>query len=40
VEEIIKLVEKLTKKDLAHLKRGIQQNKQRWNPERPTEVQE
>ena len=40
VDEIIKLVEKLTKKDLANLKRWIQQNKQRRNPERPDEVQE
>ena len=40
VEEIIKLVEKLTKKDLAHLKWWVQQNKQRWNTERPIEVQE
>ena len=40
VDEIVKLVEKLTKKDLANLKRGIQQNKQRRNPERPAEVQE
>ena len=40
VDEIIKLVENLTKRDLANLKRGIQQNKQRRNPERPTEVQE
>jgi hypothetical protein len=40
VEEIIKLVEKLTKKNLANLKREIQQNKQRRNPERPIEVQE
>ena len=40
VDEIIKLVENLTKRDLANLKRGIQQNQQRRNPERPTEVQE
>ena len=40
VDEIIELVENLTQKDLANLKRGIQQNKQRWNPERPVEVQE
>lgn len=40
VEEIIKLVKKLTKRDLTNLKRGIQQNKQRRNPERPDEVQE
>lgn len=40
VNEIINLVENLTKKDLANLKRGIQQNKQRRNPERPAEVQE
>ena len=40
VEEIIKLIEKLTKRDLAHLKWWVQQNKQRWNTERPTEVQE
>jgi len=40
VEEIIKLVKKLTKRDLTNLKRGIQQNKQRRNPERPNEVQE
>ena len=40
VDEIVNLVEKLTKKDLANLKRGIQQNKQRRNPERSTEVQE
>ena len=40
VDEIVNLVEKLTKKDLANLKRGIQQNKQRRKPERPTEVQE
>jgi len=40
VDEIINLLEQLTKKDLANLKRWIQQNKQRWNPERPTEVQE
>ena len=39
VEEIIKLIEKLTKRDLAHLKWWVQQNKQRWNTERPTEVQ-
>jgi len=40
VEEIIKLVEKLTKKDLVNLKQGIQQNHQWWNPERRIEVQE
>ena len=40
VDEIINLLEQLTKKDLANLKRWIQQNKQRWNPERPPEVQE
>ena len=40
VKEIINLLETLTKKDLANLKRWIQQNKQRWNPERPHEVQE
>jgi hypothetical protein len=40
VDEIIKLVENLTKRDLANLKRGIQQNQQRWNPERTAEVQE
>jgi len=39
VEEIIKLIEKLTKRDLAHLKWWVQQNKQRWNTERSTEVQ-
>lgn len=39
VEEIIKIVEKLTKKDLANLKRGIQQKNRRQNPERPAEVQ-
>ena len=40
VDEIINLLEQLTKKDLANLKRWIQQNKQRWNPERTPEVQE
>lgn len=40
VNEIINLVETLTKKDLASLKRWIQKNKQRRNPERPHEVQE
>lgn len=40
VDEIINLLEQLTKKDLANLKRWIQQNKQRWNPERSKEVQE
>jgi hypothetical protein len=40
VNEIVKLVEKLTKKDLADLKWNVQQNKQRRNPERPAEVQE
>ena len=40
VDEIVKLVEKLTKKDLADLKWNVQQNKQRRNPERPAEVQE
>ena len=40
VEQIVKLVERLTQKDLADLKRWIQQNKQRWNPERSAEVQE
>jgi hypothetical protein len=40
VKEIINLLETLTKKDLANLKQGIQKNKQRWNPERPPEVQE
>jgi len=40
VDEIIKLVENLTKRDLENLKRGIQQNQQRWNPERTAEVQE
>ena len=39
VDKIINLVEALTKKDLANLKRWIQ-HKQRWNPERPPEVQE
>ena len=39
VNEIIKLLETLTKKDLANLKRWIQQNKQWRNPERPIEVQ-
>ena len=39
VEEIVKLVENLTKKDLANLKQGIQQNKQWRSPERPAEVQ-
>ena len=38
--KIINLLETLIKKDLASLKRWIQQNKQRRNPERPTEVQE
>lgn len=37
--EIVNLLEKLTKKDLANLKRWIQQNKLQRNPERPTEVQ-
>ena len=40
VDEIVKLVEKLTQKDLANLKEGIQQNKQRRNPPRLPEVQE
>ena len=40
VNEIINLLETLTRKDLANLKRGIQKNKQWRNPERPTEVQE
>jgi len=38
--EIVSLLERLIQKDLANLKLGIQQNKQRRNPERPTEVQE
>jgi hypothetical protein len=38
VDKIVKLVE-ITKKDLANLKHGIKKNKQRWNPERPIEVQ-
>jgi hypothetical protein len=40
--EIVKLLETLTKKDLADLMRWIQnqQNKQWQNPERPAEVQE
>ena len=38
VDKIVKLVD-LTKKDLANLKHGIKKNKQRWNPERPIEVQ-
>lgn len=41
VGEIINLLETLTKKDLADLKQGIQQNEQqRWNPVRSPEVQE
>jgi len=41
VGEVIKLLETLTKRDLANLKRGIQQNEQqRWNPVRSPEVQE
>ena len=39
VNEIINLLETLTRKDLANLKRGIQKNKQWRNPERPTEIQ-
>lgn len=37
--EIVNLLEKLTKKDLANLKRWIQQNKRQRTPERLTEVQ-
>ena len=40
VNEIINLLETLTKKDLANLKQWVQHNKQRRNPERPPEVQE
>ena len=40
VSEIIKLLETLTKKDLANLKQWIHQNKQWRNPERSPEVQE
>lgn len=40
VREIINLVETLTKKDLANLKRWIKQNKQWRNTKRPAEVQE
>ena len=40
VDEIVKLVEKLTQKDLANLKERIQQSKQRRNPPRLPEVQE
>ena len=39
VQEIINLLESLTKKDLASLKQWIQQNKRR-NTKRPAEVQE
>lgn len=39
-DEVLNQIEKLTKKDLANLKRWIQQNKQRRNPERTTEVQQ
>jgi len=39
VNEIVKLLETLTKRDLANLKQWIQQNRQWRNPERPTEVQ-
>ena len=37
--EIVNLLEKLTKKDLANLKRWIQQNKRQRTPESLTEVQ-
>ena len=40
LQEIIKLLETLTKNDLAYLKRWIQQNKQWRNPERSPKVQE
>lgn len=38
--EIVDLLEKLTKKDLANLKRWIQQNKRQRKTERPVEVQQ
>ena len=40
VDEIVNLLETLTQKDLENLKRWVQQNQQRRNPERPPEVQE
>ena len=40
LQEIIKLLETLTKNDLAYLKRWIQQNEQWRNPERLPKVQE
>ena len=39
VDEIINLLWIITKRDLANLKQGIQQNKQWRNPERTPEVQ-
>ena len=38
--EVVNLLENLIQKDLITLKWGVQQNKQWWNSERPTEVQE
>jgi hypothetical protein len=38
VDKIDKLVE-ITKKYLANLNHEIKKNKQRWNPERPIDVQ-
>ena len=40
VDEISNLLETLTKKDLANLKRWVRQNKRQRNPERPTNVQQ
>ena len=40
VDGIINLLRTITKRDLANLKRWIQQNKQWWNSERTPEVQE
>ncbi len=40
VAEVMKLLEKLTQKDLANLKQGIKQSKWQWNSERPVEIQQ
>ncbi len=38
--EIIKLLEKSSKKDLANLKQKIKQNEPQWSSERPIEIQQ
>ena len=40
VDEVIKLLENLTRKDLASLKQTIQQTNFQWNFERPVAVQQ